>query len=198
MNKLISLIIFSSLSVSLFCCNKNTELKNEEPAWFLFSSDMLFSGTISDSSLFWKFGVYQFQRGHSIIPVGANDSLRNYLQFNLTSNADLTTKFEINTPTYTAGTDSLFTNILSPGIKKFGKESEFFEMKLRLNGQLYTTNGDQTDSRLEVIKYEKTKSEINKDMVLAWFKTKCNFYRMNDKTFAFRLTDGLIIAGFLY
>ena len=79
-----------------------------------------------------------------------------------------------------------------------GREIETFEMKLTLNNITYSTEGDQKNSNLQVLKLEKTKDEFNRDMVLVWFKTNCKFYRLSDNSFAFDLLDGYILAGFLY
>lgn len=195
MKKLLQPLIALLLTSCLLCCKKesNTSVP-EAPPWFLYSKQILFSGNVSDSTLLWKYGVFGFQKAAGIIRFGQQ---HRYLTFSLTSNADLTTRFEINTPAYDPNSNTLFSNILSKGLKEFGPETENFMMKLNLNNQTYTTNGNQSNSRLEVLKVETTKDEFDRDMALVWFKTDCKFYR-TDGFFAFNLKEGYILVGFLY
>lgn len=194
MPKVPHLVIPFVLGFCLIACKKD---KHEEGDFtFLFSNQMMFSGKIADSSVLWKYGAFEFQRGSGVLNIGADPLQPKYLTFWLTSNADLTTRFEINTASYKDSV-TLFSDVLSPGPKEFGPETEKFELELTLNKMDYTTNGDQTHSRLEILKIQNTKDEFNRDMVLVWFKANCKFYDLNDR-FAFNLTDGYILAGFVH
>jgi hypothetical protein len=198
MNKFLQILIASFLAYSLISCKREKfEVGSGVPAWFLFSNQLTFNGKIADSTVLWRYGVFEFQSSQGVINVGSIDQPRKYLTFSLTSNADLTTRFEINTPTFKSDTAALFADILSVGSKNVGSQSEKFEMKLTLNNITYSTRGDQTSSSLQIIKVEKTKDEFERDLALVWFKTNCKFYRP-DNSFAFDVIDGYILAGFLY
>ena len=198
MSKFLQTLIALFFALCSMSCKKGQEqVGSEAPPWFLFSKQMVFSGTVADSTVFWRFGVFEFQRGSGILNAGSTSPLHKYLKFWLTSNADLTTRFEINTPAFDATYNRLFSDVLFPGSKAFGKESKGFEMKLTLKNQTYTTVGDQTGSLLEILKVERTKDEGNRDMALVWLKTNCKFYR-SDNSFAFSLKESYILAGFVY
>lgn len=181
------------------CKKDSDDLISHKPddSFFLNSTQYMFGGTISDSSVLWRYGVYEFQRGNTSTPFGNNEQLEKSLTFWLTSNEDLTTRFEINTPVYSVVPDDLFSKVLTLGEKEIGSLYQKFELKLTLSNITYSTNGDQTNSVLKILKMEKSKDEFNRDIVLVWFKVNCKFYSTVDTT-SFPLKDGYILAGFMY
>jgi hypothetical protein len=99
--------------------------------------------------------------------------------------------------TYDVQSGELFSKTIAEGEKEIGGRYDKFELALTLNKKLFTTNGDQTNSMLEVLKTEKSKDEFNRDVVLVWFKVNCTFYSTID-TSSFVLKDGYLLADFMY
>ena len=176
------------------CKKEKIASTNEDYSAFLNQKQNVFLGTIGDSSVTWRYGVYEFQRGYMSIPLG---DTRKSLGFWLVSNNDLTTRITIITPPWNLSSEEFFTQICSPGDKEIGRAYEKFEMQLNVNNQFYTTNGDQTGSRLKVLKIEKTVDEFNRNIALVWFVAKCKFYTTNNNT-VLNIFDGKFLAGFMY
>lgn len=177
--------------------DKTTEVNKDYTA-FLGSRTFMFGGNLGDSSVLWRYGVYEFQRGNSAPPFGNNEQPDKSLLFWLTSSNDYTTRFEINTPVYSSGSDELFTKLLAPGEKELGTLYQQFELRLTFgNKKTYTTSGNQANSHLTVLKMEKSHDEFNREMVLVWFSVDCKFYNAGDNS-SFAVKDGLILAGFMY
>ena len=189
------------LTVSIFqgCKKEDADYTSpkEEYTNFLNTRNYFFSGTLPDSTVLWKYGVDEFQGGASSYPVGTDDQAQKSLSFDLVSNNDLSTSLEITTPSYSTLSDELFSKTLAEGDKEIGGKYNKFELALTLDKKRYTTNGDQTNSILKVLKVEKSKDEFNTDVVLVWFKVDCKFYCTIDQT-SFILKDGYILAGFMY
>ena len=187
------LLVFFFVALVGISCEKQTDDIEKDPHhWFLDYNQFTFSGNIADSSVSWKFGP-DFQSAFS----GPAATGTTYLNFYLTSNADLTTRFEIITPGYSYTGNELFTSILSPGFKILGKPYEKFALKLTLNNITYSTGGDQSEAQFEILKVLKTKYFNGEDIAKTWIRANCNFYRP-DGSFAFKLRDGYILSCFMY
>ena len=196
-----SFLLFIGFSLFLSQgCKKNPEEMKPKPTkeeLFLESRQFLFEGQVGGTPMFWRFGVHEFQRGHFWTNPENDEQGQKWMSFFLTSNNDLTTRFEIGTPLYTAKSDELFAKILAAGEKELGDGSDAFKLKVTLNNIVYTTDGDQTNSLLKILKVEKAKDEANRDIALVWFKANCKFYSSaNDTTLT--LKEGYILAGFMY
>lgn len=190
---LISVLIFNQ-----GCKKESTEVVVEEDFnAFMASRDFIFTGKISDSTVFWRFGSFEFQRAHSSHHIAIGESAGKFLSFSLTANYDLSTGFYISTPSYKTGTEDLFTKVVSPGIKKLDVQPSQFFIRLTLNNKTYTTIGDQTGSQIKVLKMEKSKDELNRDIVLVWLILDCKFYDGQSK-FSFDVKKGKTLAGFMY
>jgi hypothetical protein len=188
------------LAVTFFhSCKKDDDLTQpeEDYTFFLNSREFMFLGTLPDSSVLWKYGIYGFQIGAGSIPMGSGERPQKSLSFDLVSNADLSTRIDITTPSYDVQSDELFSKTIAEGEKGIGGKYEKFELTLTLDKKLYTTNGDQTKSMLKVLKTEKSKDEFGRDVVLVWLKVNCTFYSTVD-TSSFTLKDGYLLAGFMY
>jgi len=175
-------------------CKKEQTDTIEDYSAFLNQKQNIFLGTISDSSLVWRYGLYEFQRGYMSRPLG---DTRKSLGFWLVSNKDLTTRISIIAPPWNLSSEEFFSKICSPGDKELGSAYEKFEMQLNVNNQFYTTNGDQTGSRLRVLKIEKTLDEFNRNIALVWFVVNCKFYNPNNNA-VLNILDGKFLAGFMY
>ena len=199
MNQIFKLTLFI-LAVTFFqSCKKDEDLASpkEDYSFFLNTREYMFRGTLPDSSVLWKYGIYDFQRGAGSIPVGSGERPQKSLSFDLVSNRDLSTRIYITTPSYDVQSGELFSKTIAEGEKEIGGRYDKFELALTLNKKLFTTNGDQTNSMLEVLKTEKSKDEFNRDVVLVWFKVNCTFYSTID-TSSFVLKDGYLLADFMY
>ena len=170
---------------------------NEDYSFFLHSKEYSFRGTMPDSAVLWKYGVYDFQRGAGSVMVGSGERPQKSLSFDLVSNRDLSTRIRITTPAYDVLSGELFSNTVAEGQKEIGTTYDKFELALTVGKKLYTTNGDQANSLLKVLKMEKSKDEFDRDVVLVWFKVNCTFYSTVD-TSSFTLKDGYFLAGFMY
>jgi hypothetical protein len=181
-------------------CKKDTDGLEPKPTKeesFLDSRQFLFEGEVSGAPVFWRYGVHEFQTAHSGSNPENNEQGQKSMSFSLTSNNDLTTQFEISTPLYTATSDELFAKLLVAGEKEIGSGSGEFKLRVTLNNIVYTTDGDQTNSQLKILKVEKAKDEANRNIALVWFKVNCNFYNSVDGTISI-LKDGYVLAGFMY
>ena len=97
MARFFQIIITFFLAFSLIGCKKEkTDVGSVPPAWFLYSNQWAFTGKISDSSVLWKYGVFEFQGGGEALNIGSIGQPLKYLTFWLTANVPLTTRFEIN------------------------------------------------------------------------------------------------------
>lgn len=180
-------------------CKKEDELSPQaaEEAAVLATKQYLFRGTLPDSTILWRFGVHEFQRGTATTPLGGGEQPKRSLTFDLVSNKDLSTRISIATPSYDVLSNELFTKTLLNGNKEIGGKYNKFELVITLDKKVYTTNGDQTGSVLKVLKTEKSKDEFNRDVVWVWFKVDCKFYSTVD-TSSFSFKNGYFVAGFLY
>ena len=103
---LIFIFLLSSIMLFTQSCQKDSITQPiEDYSNFLNSRQFIFSGTMGDSSFFWKYGVNEFQRGTSTTPSGIYEQSAKSLCFWLTSTRDLTTRIYISTPTYPVGTN---------------------------------------------------------------------------------------------
>jgi hypothetical protein len=192
-------LLISALAFIQSCKKQDGDLasSNEDYSFFLNTREYTFRGTLPDGYIFWKYGVYEFQRGVSSIALGSGERPQKSLSFDLVSNNDLSTRIDITTPSYDVQSGELFSKTVAEGLKEIGDRYNKFELALTLNKKLYTTNGDQSNSVLKVLKTEKTKDEFDRDVVLVWFKVNCTFYSTVDTT-SFTLKDGYLLAGFMY
>lgn len=190
---LFSLIIFQN-------CKKENESfppNKEDDFYFIKTREHMFRGHLADSAVLWKYGINNFQAGASSIPVGSGEQSQRSLTFDLLSNRDLSTRINIITPSYDYQSNELFSDILKVGEKPIGSKYEKFELELTLNGKHYTTNGEQANSLLKILKTENTKDDLDRDVVLVWFKINCILYSTVDTT-SLTLKDGYFLAGFMY
>lgn len=181
-------------------CKKKDDglsLQATEEASVFATKQYLFRGILPDSTILWRYGVYEFQRGAGSTPLGTGEQPKKSLTFDLVSNKDYSTRVSISTPSYEVMSNELFTNTLSIGNKEVGGKYTRFELAITLGKRVYTTNGDQTGSVLKVLKTEKSKDEFNRDVVWVWFKVDCKFYSTSDMS-SFNFKNGYFITGFLY
>lgn len=112
-------------------------------------------------------------------------------------------KFEIYTPTYGSKSD-LFSSLFSLGKKEIGASDEQFLINLTVPvGHtntykcvgLYTSDGDQEGSYLEIMKTEKQfDAVLQKEYVRAWIKFGCKLYK--SPALKADLKTGIVIARF--
>ena len=78
MKKLLLILAILFLAYSLPSCKKDKDVViSGPPAWFLYSNQMAFTGKVADSSVTWRFGVFEFQRGQGAINVEPSINLEN-------------------------------------------------------------------------------------------------------------------------
>jgi hypothetical protein len=199
MNSIFKLTLLFLAATFFQSCKKDDDLKpppEEDYSFFLNTRQYMFRGSLPDSSVLWTYG-FGFQRVQGSISEGSSEQPRKSLIFELVSNADLSTRIHISTPLYDVQSGELFTKAIAEGEKGIGEKYDKFELLLTLNKKLYTTNGDQTGSILKVLKTEKSKDEIGREVVLVWFKLNCTFYSTVDAS-SFALKNGYLLAGFMY
>jgi hypothetical protein len=196
--KILTLFLFV-FTIMQGCKKDDAELSPRaiEEAAVLATKQYLFRGTLPDSTILWRYGVYEFQRGTGSIPLGGGQQPKRSLTFDLVSNMDYSTRISIATPSYDVISNELFTKTLLYGDKEVGGKYNKFELAITLDKKVYTTNGDQTGSILKVLKTEKSVDEFNREVVWVWFKVDCKFYSTVD-TSSFSFKNGYFITGFLY
>ena len=105
------------------CKKEKIASASEDYSAFLSQKQNVFLGTIGDSSVTWRYGVYEFQRGYMSIPLSGTSKS---LGFSLVSNKDLTTRITIIAPPWNLSSEEFFTQICSPGDKQIGRAYDRF------------------------------------------------------------------------
>lgn len=196
MKRLLPVVLVSILILLQSCKKDRITEEPEDFTSFLAGRQPAFYGQISDSNISWISGP-NFQMWHYAGVTTVSGIPEKILAFYLAAEYDLSTKIYISIPKYAVGSEDLFTKVVSPGEKTIGAQYDSFFVRLTLNMMDYTTNGDQTGSKLKVLQMQKTTDIMGKEIVLVWISLNCKFYNNLGK-YAFSIQKGKLLASFKY
>lgn len=191
-------IVLTLFILTLWSCSNEEEnlIPKEDYATFLNDHIPSFKGKLNTQAFYWKYGQYTgqiatgYENGNGICD--PSDPVR-ILSFGLSVENEANQLIFI-TPKMNINNQSEVNTILSKGKKNIGTLYNDFQIIIRKNDVIYTSN-PISNQQFEILKTEDFINDFNKKRKLVWIKidhlelTNCN--TCGDKL---QVTEGFIIA----